>query len=209
MTTRDIRFPTGIRYGAIGGPGFSTRIGRVRSGRTQRNAMWDFPIHRFEVERILTTEAKKKALLNLFMVVSGNLYPFRVRNPADYTVAAGEGVVYALGNSRFQLAKRYSLTSDLLSSPTPTYTKDVYITLPVVGTVVISGMTEGVHYTIDYLTGIVTTIGSPTPSFSSWTGQFDLRCRFEQDELMLEAVDQGDGVIVFQTQRLTMIEERL
>lgn len=205
----DIRFPTGIKFGAVGGPGFSTRIARVRSGRTQRNAQWDFPLHRFQVQRRFRSDALKDAFLKFFMAASGNLHTWRLKNPADYEVASGEGVVYALGNSRFQLAKRYSVTTSTVSSPNLTYNKDVYINCPVDGTLVIPGLTEDTHYTVDYSTGIVTTLGSPTTTFSSWTGEFDLRCRFEQDELMFEALDKGeDDELIFETQNITIIEER-
>ena len=57
----DIRFPTGIKFGMVGGPGFSTRKARVRSGRTQRNAQWEFPLYRFQVERALRTPALASA----------------------------------------------------------------------------------------------------------------------------------------------------
>lgn len=205
----DMRFPTGVKFGAVGGPGFSTKMARVRSGRTQRNGQWEFPLHRFQVQRIFRTEALKNAFRDFFMVANGNLHTWRLKNPADYEVASGEGVVYALGNSRFQLAKRYSVTTITESSPNLTYTKDVYVICPVDGTLVIPAMTEGVHYTVNYATGVVTTLGSPTPTFSSWTGEFDLRCRFEQDEIMFEALDKGqDDELIFETQPITIIEER-
>ena len=206
----DIRFPTGVKFGAIGGPAFNTRTARVRSGRTQRNAQWDFPVHRFQVERIFRTKALKKTFQSFFMVANGSLHTWRLKNPSDYEVASGEGVVYALGNSQFQLAKRYSVTTETISSPNLTYTKDVYIRCPVDGTIVIPGLTEDTHYTVDYANGIVTTLGSPTVSFSSWTGEFDIKCRFEQDEIMFEAVDKGedDDEPLFETQPITIIEER-
>lgn len=204
----DIRFPTGVKFGAAGGPAFNTRKARVRSGRTQRNAQWDFPVHRFQVERIFKTDALKKSFQNFFMVANGSLNTWRLKNPSDYEVGSGEGVVYALGNSRFQLAKRYSVTTSTQSSPNLTYTKDVYIRCPVDGTLVIPALTEDTHYTVDYSSGIVTTLGSPTVSFSSFTCQFDLKCRFEQDEIMFEAMDSGDDGIIFETQPITIIEER-
>jgi uncharacterized protein (TIGR02217 family) len=204
----DMRFPTGVKFGAVGGPGFNTRMGRVRSGRTQRNAQWDFPVHRFQVQRIFKTNTLKNEFTKFFMVANGSLNTWRLQDPADNEVGSGEGVVYALGNSRFQLAKRYSVTTSTASSPNLTYTKDVYIRCPVDGTLVISGLTEDTHYTVDYSNGIVTTLGSPTVSFSSFTCEFDLKCRFEQDELMFQALDSGDDGVIFETQTITIIEER-
>jgi uncharacterized protein (TIGR02217 family) len=212
MTFRNIRFPTGIKYGAVSGPRFSTRRGRVRSGRTQRNAEWEFPLRKFAVERALRTAALRDALWDFFYVVNGDLDTFRIKDHGDYQVSASQGVFYALGSSRFQMAKRYSLRSVAESSPNALYTKDVYILLPVEDTIVIPGLTEATHWTLESTVpgGIITTIGSPTPTPSSWSGEYDVLARFDQDELMLEAVDKLEGDDLFMTsQQITIMEERL
>ena len=50
MAFREIQFPTKISFGAIGGPGFSTDVVTVRSGREKRNANDESRDHR--VQRI-------------------------------------------------------------------------------------------------------------------------------------------------------------
>ena len=212
MAFRNIRLPTGIKYGAIAGPTFSTRRARVRSGRTQRNAQWEFPLRRFQVERALKTAALRRSLFAMFYNVNGDLDTWRLKDWSDYQVLSGEGVFRALGSGRFQLEKRYSIGSVGEVSPNVTYTKDIDILLPVEGTLVIDGLTEGTHWTTDYSTpsGIITAIGSPTPSFSSWTGEYDVLSRFENDELMLQVEDKvEDDALYFETQSITITEERL
>lgn len=200
MTFRNTRFPTGIRYGAVAGPEFRTRIARARSGKTQRNSEWSYPLRRFNVERALKTDTLKDALLAFFMNMNGGADTFRLKDPTDYTVSSGEGVFTSLGGGTYQMWKRYTSGS---------LTKDIPIYLPVSGTISINSgaLIQGTHYTIDYTTpsGVVTLIGSPTPSApTSWTGQYDVHVRFEDDALPLSIEDQEYYV----AKALRLIEER-
>ena len=206
MTFRNIRFPTGIRYGAVMGPAFNTGMARVLSGRTQRNANQEFPLRKFRVERALTSDDLREAFLSFFYNVNGSLDTFRIKDPSDYQVSVTQGVFRALGSGRFQLEKRYSVTSVSETSPQTVYTKDIDIVLPKEDTITITGLTEGVHWTTDYSTpsGIVTAIGSPTPTFSTWSGEYDVLARFEADDLMFVAEDIG----LFMSQAIAIIEER-
>lgn len=197
MAFKNIRFPTGIRYGAASGPMFSNSIAKTLSGRSKRNANFESPLRMFRVERALKTDALRQAFINFIYVMGGMEHTFRIKDHVDFEVGSGEGVFRALGNSQFQMEKRYTSGA---------YSRDVDILLPVSGTIAIPGMTENVHYTIDYTVpeGIVTTIGSPTQTPSSWTGEYDIHARFDVDEILFVHEDIG----LFMSQSIAIIEER-
>lgn len=207
MAFRNIRFPTGIKYGAIAGPAFSTGIARVASGRTQRNSRYSSPLRRFRVERALRSSDLRIALLAFFYNVNGAADTFRIRDFSDYEATAAQGVFRSLDNGTFQLVKRYSVEALTQGSPTVIYTKDIDVVLPVQGTLSVTGLTENTHYTLDYTTpsGVLTAVGSPTPSFSTWSGEYDVLARFDQDELQFTAEDAG----LFLAESITVTEERL
>lgn len=206
MTWRNIRFPTGIRYGAIMGPAFSTGIARVLSGRTKRNSNRECPLRRFRVERALKSDELRNEFLAFFYNVNGSADTFRIKDHSDFEVSATEGVFRALGSGRFQMEKRYTVQSVAEGSQNSIYTKDIDIVLPVEGSITITGLTSA-QYSIDYTqpSGVVTAIGSPTPSFSTWSGRYDVLARFDTDELMFIA----EELDLFMSQAIEIIEEPL
>lgn len=112
------------------------------------------------------------------------LFSFPVRDPLDYTVARGTEGTFATGNGTagpVQLTKTYADPSNA----------DVRrITKPEQGSVKIyvAGVlkTEGVHYTLDYLTGKVTFLSGNFPSAGAvleWEGRFYVPVRFVEDKI--------------------------
>ncbi len=198
MTFRNIRFPTGIRYGAQAVPMFSTTRARVASSRSQRNKNWTYPLRKFNVERAVTSDTLRNELIAFFYNVNGGGDSFRIKDPTDFEVSSGEGVFTSLGSGQYQMWKRYTVGA---------YTKDIPVLLPVSGTIAIPGYTETTHYVIDYTTpsGVVTMVGSPAPAAPScWTGQYDIHAIFETDELPLTVEEGG----VYIASQVTIIEER-
>jgi uncharacterized protein (TIGR02217 family) len=206
MAFRNIRFPTGIRYGAVGGPVWLTDIARLPSGRRQANKRRSNPLRRFRVDRALKSSELRTAFLNFIYVTEGAANTFRLKDFSDFEVAVDEGVFRSLNNGTFQLVKRYSVRSVSETSPQVLYTKDIDILLPVEDTITITGLTEGTHWRCDYsvASGIVTAIGSPTPTFSTWSGEYDVHCSFDTDEIMLIAED----IDLFFANSITITEER-
>jgi uncharacterized protein (TIGR02217 family) len=200
MTFRNMRFPTGVRYGAVAGPAFSTTVARVLSGKTKRNSNLTYPLRKFEVARALKTEALRNALIAFFYNCNGAADTFRIKDFTDFEVGSGEGVFTALGSGTYQMWKRYTAGS---------YTKDIPVLLPVSGSIVINGgaLIATTHYTIDYTTpsGVVTLVGSPTPATpTSWTGEYDIHARFERDDLPVSIDDEE----LYAAEQVTIIEER-
>ncbi len=112
------------------------------------------------------------------------LFSFPARDPLDYTVARGAEGTFATGNGTagpFQLTKTYADPSNA----------DVRrITKPEQGSVKIyvGGVlkTEGVHYTLDYMTGKVTFLSGNFPAAGAaieWEGRFYVPVRFAEDKI--------------------------
>jgi uncharacterized protein (TIGR02217 family) len=198
--------PTGWKYGAVGGPAWLTDKARLPGGRSQGNKRRDNPLRRFRVDRALKSDTFRKEFINFLYVTEGAANTFRVKDFTDFEVAVDEGVFRSLNNGTFQLVKRYSVRSVSETSPQVLYTKDIDILLPVEDTITITGLTEGTHWRCDYsvASGIVTAIGSPTPTFSTWSGQYDVHCSFDTDEIMLIAED----IDLFFANSITITEER-
>src|SRR5262245_31733078 len=105
---KDVRFPTSIQYGAVGGPMFATDIVEMDSGHEQRSYRWTEGRCEYEVAQITKTDQMRKDLIAFFRIVRGMTFSFRLKDFTDYTVEAGEGVIGTTSTAgQFQLYKRY------------------------------------------------------------------------------------------------------
>lgn len=201
MSFLDVRFPIDISFGAVGGPGFLTDVAGLNSGVEQRNQSWKFARCTYDVSRPIVSEKRRTELLAFFRLTKGRAHSFRFRDFTDYTVSAATGIIEALAGSPeghyFQLMKRYTIGS---------YTADRTITLPVKVVLMQGGIAldAGADYILDPLTGIATMIGSPPAAPDSWTGEFDVPCRFDVDQLKMVAEDLN----FFRSQSIPVIEVR-
>lgn len=104
------RFPDGIAWGALGGPGFNTSVVVVKSGHEQRNAEWSVARCRYEVAQAAKTKADFDAVTNFFRVAKGRANAFRFKDFADYQASYSEGILGAgvgTGLPEYQMAKKY------------------------------------------------------------------------------------------------------
>lgn len=180
------RFPEAVSLGFSGGPGFSTDVVGVNSGREYRNQNWSMARRKYEASHAARLPKHYRPLQAMFHIAAGRANGFRLKDWLDYRDddAGGTGVLAVIDSNdmTYQLYKRYTFGSN---------THNRIIQKPVSGTIVITG---GTVDSIDYTTGIVTmTGGIPT----SWTGEFDVPCRFDTDEMKADAIDkQGEDLIV-------------
>lgn len=197
MSHLNIRFPIDISYGAAGGPEYSTDIAFVNSGHEQRQQNWASARCYFDVSRTITNDTQRNQLLTHFRIAKGRTHSFPFRDFTDYTVSGTEGILIAIAGSTYQLYKRYTSAGG---------TEDRLIALPLAPLILagIVPLTESVDYTLDLLTGIVTMLGSPTQTPTSWSGQFDVPCRFDTDRLTMVAED----IRFFRTQQIPIVEVR-
>jgi uncharacterized protein (TIGR02217 family) len=166
---KDIRFPTDISYGSSGGPGYSTGIVSMKSGKEKRNINWEYPRSEYDVAYGIEEQDELELLVEMFHVVYGKAFSFRYWDPIDYkscrtantptafdqNIGTGDG-----STAEFQLYKNYSKTA--LDSTV--HIKSRKITKPVRDTTKIGVggvLWDETLWTIDTSTGKVT--------FSDWT----------------------------------------
>lgn len=209
------RFPLSVSWGSTAAPAYKTSVVMLRSGHEVRNSIWRYPLHRYNVAAGVRGERELYDLIEFFHVVQGRRYGFRFKDRWDFKscfirdeVSPTDQLLGTVANGqwRFQLVKNYTRG---------TLTQTRKITKPVSGTVRVavdegSGpveKAEGVDFTVDYTTGVVSFLSAAVPPDGSqvYAGfEFDVPCRFESDELptSLETYKAGSvtvGVVEIRT----------
>lgn len=193
MGFHEVQFPPTLSRQATSGPATSTNIIETDSGGEQRVPRWSGARWRGDARKGLRNNDDIRTCLNFYRARLGPAHGFRFKdwfdyatNPtgtlhlaADVAVTKDDQLLGTGDGSRttFQLLKRY------ISGPT-TIVRN--ITKPVSGTVKIALdgtlKTEGVDYTINYATGVVTMTAAPTTGVSVTGGcQFDVPVRFAKE----------------------------
>jgi uncharacterized protein (TIGR02217 family) len=166
-----------VEKGARGGPTWDTTILMGTSGIEQRNANWSRPIYKFTIGygiKLIGDAATN--VINMFNACQGQLHGFLFKDWSDYTATAQP--LTALSGTTFQMYRSY---------PNGTRTVTRKITRPVSGSVTVNA---GSISSIDYTTGIIT-MSSGTPT--TWSGQFYVPVRFEDDHLDISTT--LDGIV--------------
>lgn len=166
------RFPETIAAGSKYGPGYSTSKARNLGGFEVSQQNWSMPLYEGDVRYGVRTQAQWVDLLAFFHGVAGMHNGFRFKNFNDYTVTGSQGTFVQLTGSKWQLYKTYTYGA---------LTKARKISKPIAGAVIAGGT-----YTLDTATGIITAVGSPQPTPTSWTGEFDDPVRFNIDQMLPE-----------------------
>lgn len=196
----DVRFPASIAFGAVGGPERLTQIVTLSSGKEERNSPWSRSRRRWDVGAGVKSLDDMAALIAFFEARMGALYGFRFTDPfdasstipvasitaGDQNLGSGDGTT-----TNVQLIKTYEsgghTTTRTITKP---HASSVLVALD--GT----AQTQGVDYTIDSLTGVVSFASAPTAGASITAGfTFDTPVRFDTDRLdiSLEAFGAGEA----------------
>lgn len=187
------RFPADISYDAIEMVRHSTSVVRVNSGARSANKNWAFPLREFDVSHVLRFKNYADSLVAFNLTVAeGMANSFRLKAWADYKAAAGVGIATLISGDNYQMYKRYTFGA---------FTKDRKITLPVSGTIAITG---GGTYSIDYITGIITRSAGAAPT--GWSGEYDVKACFSSDlaSYVIRASAGGDFMIA--NEQVTLYE---
>lgn len=183
----ETRLPPKYAFGSSSGPGWKTQITELDSGHEERVIRWATYRERFELLQDVKDIDEINELLRFFKARQGAAYGFRVKNQWDWSsnaegtdapgtqdvqIEQGDGTTVA-----FQLIKKYT---DGLS----TVSKNIY--KPVADTVRIwvNGVekTEGVDWTVDTTTGIVTFSVAPGAGLAIHASfEFDTPARATSD----------------------------
>lgn len=190
MSFHEVRFPSSLSFGSMGGPERRTEIVQLSNGFEERNTPWSASRRRYDAGLGLRSLDDIGDLLAFFEARRGQLHSFRWKDWSDYKsgpasrdvafddqeIAIGDGVT-----SSFQLAKKYV-------SGTSSYSRE--IRKPVAGTVRIglSGdeQADAVHYSVDPTTGIVSFAAAPAVGERITAGfEFDVPVRFDTDRILV------------------------
>jgi uncharacterized protein (TIGR02217 family) len=190
MSFHEIRFPTAISRGAQGGPERRTDVVVLGSGYEERNSRWADSRRAYNAGYGVKSLDDLHGVIAFFEERRGRLYGFRWRDHIDFkSCAPGETLTsadQAIGTgdgttTAFQLMKTYG------SAHAP-WTRE--IEKPVAGTVrvAVGGIeqTEGVAFTVDAATGVVTFEPGyvPVADAAITAGfEFDVPVRFDTDRL--------------------------
>jgi uncharacterized protein (TIGR02217 family) len=188
----EVLFPTAISFGATGGPERRIEIVRMTSGAETRNARFQASRRRYDAGTGVRSLEDLHQLIAFFEARRGSLHGFRFRDPFDMKSTAPGGTPAELdqpigtgdGSAReFQLVKVYGSGADAYSRA---------IAKPVEGTVrvAVDGVekVEGIDFSVDATTGVVTFVPAETPGASASVTagyQFDVPVRFDLEHLSI------------------------
>lgn len=200
MAFHEIRFPTNLSFGSIGGPERRTDVVTLASGFEERNTPWAHSRRRYEAGAGLRTLDDVETLIGFFEARRGKMHGFRWKDwadfkscapsatpsPTDQVIGTGDGVTTV-----FALTKTYR-------SGLETYTRR--ITKPVVGTVIVSvardPKIEGEEFTLDARRGEITFAVPPDIGVSVYAGfEFDVPVRFDTDAILTSVASFQAGQI--------------
>lgn len=205
----NVRLDEDVEKGAQGGPGFKTSILPLSSGFEKRNIDWERSRGEWDLSYGMDEKSNQEVVLSFFYARQGRAYGFRFKDWTDYhigvdttdtpqEIAEGDASVV-----KFQTYRRYVSGAFTFNRP---------ITRLVTGTVrvFLDGVekTEGVDWTVDLDTGVITFAVAPGMSVSVGViCEFDVPVRFDIDQLDLLAV--RDDVFSFPEVPLIELKEVL
>lgn len=200
MSFHEVRFPTAIAFGAVGGPERRTTVVTLASGFEERNAVWAHSRRSFNAGYGVKSLDDLHEVIAFFEARHGRLHGFRWKDhtdfrsgppqdaplPEDMALGTGDGVA-----TGFALVKTYTSGGNSYSRP---------ITKPVAGTVRVSidgsEQSLGSDYSLDGATGLVTFSAPPANGAAITAGfEFDVPVRFDTDKLDIDLSSFGAGAI--------------
>lgn len=188
MNFHEVRFPANLSFGSVGGPERRTEIVTLANGHEERNSPWADARRRYDAGVGMRSLDDIETLIAFFEARHGQLYGFRWKDWTDYKsslpskAAAFDDQIIGTGDGEtqdFRLAKTYR-------SGVHTYTR--YIAKPVAGSVRAGTagdeLVDGVHYSVDPTSGLVTFAEPPDEGVAVTAGfEFDVPVRFAADRL--------------------------
>ncbi len=186
MAFHEIRFPTNVSFGSVGGPERRTEIVTLANGFEERNSPWAQSRRRYDAGLGLRSLDDVETLIAFFEARMGQLHGFRWKDWSDYkscapsSVPAPDDQDIAIGDgvrTVFQLQKTYV-------SGLQTYVRPIL--KPVAGSVRIAlagdPKVEGLEYSVNVETGEVTFVLPPALGARIQAGfEFDVPVRFDTD----------------------------
>lgn len=200
MGFHEVRFPTEISRGAVGGPERRTDVVVLGSGHEERNSRWADSRRSYNAGYGVKSLDDLHAVIAFFEERRGRLYGFRWRDHADWKSCPPEQVpsatdqIIGTGDGKtaaFQLRKTYGG----VHAP---WTRE--IKKPVEGSVLVAvdGLPQSNGYSVDVSSGVVTFDANhiPPPGAKITAGfAFDVPVRFDTDKLEINLQGFRHGAI--------------
>lgn len=188
MNFHEIRFPTDLSFGSVGGPERRTEIVSLTNGFEERNSPWAQSRRRYDAGFGMRTLDDLSALIGFFEARLGQLYGFRWKDWADYKSCLPSDEIdatdQAIGegddiSTTFQLIKNYrsgeAVQKREITKPVLNFVK-----------VAISGDLQvlGVDYEVGFESGLITFASPPADGAAVTAGyEFDVPVRFDTDRI--------------------------
>lgn len=186
MGFHEVRFPTKLSFGSMGGPERRTEVVALTNGFEERNSPWAHSRRRYDAGISMRSLDDIALVTDFFEARRGQLYGFRWKDWSDFksctpstdptcldqVIGTGDGTTQT-----FQLIKTYQSGINSYARP---------LTKPVEGAchVALDGseQTLGLDFTINSTTGEITFAVAPPNEAQITAGyEFDVPVRFDTD----------------------------
>ena len=192
MNFHEVRFPSALTFGSLGGPERRTDVVQLANGYEERNSPWAHSRRRYDAGLGVRSMDDIEDLIAFFEARQGQMFGFRWKDwsdcksclssqqptPTDQPLGTGDGV-----ETVFALTKTYHSGAFEYVRP---------ITKPVAGSVRIAlkgiELSEGADFTVDDTTGLVTLAEVAAVGVVLTAGfEFDVPVRFDTDSIQSSA----------------------
>ncbi|MEM7718991.1 MAG: DUF2460 domain-containing protein [Pseudomonadota bacterium] len=188
MSFHEVQFPTSLSFGSVGGPERVTEIVTLANGFEERNTPWADSRRRYDAGMGMRSLTDIDTLIAFFEARRGQLFGFRWKDWSDYRSSGSlvapsfEDQVIGTGDG---VATSFSLSKTYVSGGA---FYERRIQKPVQGTVVAGvqgdAKAEGVEFSVDLVTGVLTFDSAPGPGATVTAGfEFDVPVRFATDSI--------------------------
>ncbi len=205
MEFHEVRFPTDLSMGAVGGPERRTEIVTLASGAEERNSPWAHSRRRYDAGLGMRSLDDLDTVIAFFEARGGQLHGFRWRDRADWRSCRPSGSVtpFDQGIGRGDGAARAFALVKTYASGGASYARP--IAKPVAGTVRVAVDGAEVGASVDHARGIATLDAPPAEGALVTAGfEFDVPVRFDTDRIEVSVAGFEAGEIP----RIPVVEVR-
>ncbi len=188
MNFHDVRFPTALSFGSVGGPERRTEIVSLSNGFEERNSPWAQSRRRYDAGLGMRSLDDLAEVMAFFEARHGQLFGFRWKDWTDFkSCPPSENFdaldqQFAVGDGEtkvFPLIKNYR-SGDF------SYARQISKPAPGRVEVALGGdlLEDGMHYDVDYSNGLVSFYVAPPLDAPLTAGfEFDVPVRFDTDRI--------------------------